>query len=287
MAHRPPGPIEAKPITALTWNLFHGRDFPPDPALRTWRSRLLRLSERNETHAQVNRDLRGSFEQVIASAEWDVALLQECPPHWQDSLERACGAQSHRSLTSRNSLAPVRRILARLNPDLIGSNEGGSNLTLVRGEISERRDVVLAPGPSPERRTMALTRLSSSLVVANLHASAGARLRHIAEDELRTAAREVREFAGASPLIFGGDLNVRPQDTSVYGELAEEHGLCCATASDSLDHLLVCGLRVVDPPSAWPVLRREVARPDGLRIRLSDHSPVSAVFATHRGLAER
>ena len=25
----------------LSWNLFHGRDFPPDRALLTWRSRLL------------------------------------------------------------------------------------------------------------------------------------------------------------------------------------------------------------------------------------------------------
>src|SRR5262249_148966 len=40
-------------LTAITWNLFHGRDFPPDPELFTWRSRLLRLTERNETHVQV------------------------------------------------------------------------------------------------------------------------------------------------------------------------------------------------------------------------------------------
>ena len=30
-------------LTALGWNLFHGRDLPPDPKLRTWRSRLLRF----------------------------------------------------------------------------------------------------------------------------------------------------------------------------------------------------------------------------------------------------
>ncbi len=27
-------------LTVLLLNLFHGRDFPPDPELRTWRSRL-------------------------------------------------------------------------------------------------------------------------------------------------------------------------------------------------------------------------------------------------------
>ena len=35
-------------------------------------------------------------------------------------------------LTSRNSLGALRAFAARLNPDLIASGEGGSNLTLVR-----------------------------------------------------------------------------------------------------------------------------------------------------------
>ena len=72
----------AMELSALTWNLFHGRDHPPDPALFTWRSRLLRTTERDATHAQVNRDLLAEFAAVLAAAEWDVALLQECPPRW-------------------------------------------------------------------------------------------------------------------------------------------------------------------------------------------------------------
>src|SRR5215207_5892431 len=48
-------------LTALAWNLFHGRDFPPDQGLRTWRSRLLRFDESNATHVQVNRDLSAEF----------------------------------------------------------------------------------------------------------------------------------------------------------------------------------------------------------------------------------
>ena len=55
-------------FTALSWNLFHGRDFPPDPALRTWRSRLLRIDERNETHVQVNRDLTAEFATLLAAS---------------------------------------------------------------------------------------------------------------------------------------------------------------------------------------------------------------------------
>ncbi len=69
---------------------------------------------------------------MLAGAEWDVALLQECPPRFAAPLAEACGAEAHRVLTSRNSLGALRTFVARLNPDLIASGEGGSNLTLVR-----------------------------------------------------------------------------------------------------------------------------------------------------------
>ena len=69
-------------MRVLSWNLYHGRDFPPDPALFTWRGRLLRKTERNETHAQVNRPLLDEFGDVLDGLEWDLALLQEAPPRW-------------------------------------------------------------------------------------------------------------------------------------------------------------------------------------------------------------
>ena len=80
-------------FTAISWNLFHGRDYPPDPALRTWRSRLLRFDERNATHVQVNRDLTAEFATLLAGAAWDVALLQECPPRFAEPLAAACGGR--------------------------------------------------------------------------------------------------------------------------------------------------------------------------------------------------
>lgn len=271
-------------IRALTWNLFHGRDFPPDPALRTRRSRTWRLTERNETHAQVNRSLRRAFTDVIAAADWDVALLQEFPPRWARRLAEACNAEYHRELTSRNSLWPLRAIGAFLNPDLIGSNEGGSNTTLVRppvvGPITERKRLVLAPGPLPERRVMAFTRTEAGLCIANLHASTGPPNRARAEAELRMAAERSLDWAGGAPLILGGDLNVRPRDSEIYEELAERFGLTAPAAPGSLDHLLTAGLESVEPPTAWPAERREVKRRDSLRIRLSDHAPVEATFAT-------
>ena len=96
---RPVVDASAVRIRALTWNLFHGRDFPPDPALRTRRSRLLRVTERNETHAQVNRSLRREFTQLLAAADWDVALLQEFPPRW--AADTAEAAQGRRVLAER------------------------------------------------------------------------------------------------------------------------------------------------------------------------------------------
>lgn len=298
-------------VKAISWNLFHGRDFPPDPALRTWRSRLLRVTERNETHIQVNRDLLPEFTRLLAEAEWDVALLQECPPRWWKPLATACGAEAHGVLTSRNSFAPLRVLAARLNPDLIASGEGGSDLTLVRntdrsnpstftsvpyehitrsGRIVERSETAIHEG-KPERRAMALTRLAlddgggTRLCVANLHATAGDV--ELACEGLRRAARAATEWAGDSPLIFGGDFNLRPaHDPAVFDELRERFGLAPPTGPDAIDHLLARGLDVIDAPRLWPPERREVherGRRDsdgGRALRLSDHAPVVGCFAT-------
>jgi endonuclease/exonuclease/phosphatase family metal-dependent hydrolase len=273
-------------LGALTWNLFHGRDYPPDRALFTWRSRLLRRTERDFTHQQVNRDLGDEFAAVIAAANWDVALLQECPPRWSALLADACGASGHAVATSRNSLGWLRGSLARLNPDLIASNEGGSNLTLVRGQILDRRELNLTAGPRPERRVLAFTRAivgepatATEICIANLHASAGPGRRSKAEREVLTAAGHACEWAGEMPLIFGGDLNLRPAETNVFGILEQRHGLTGATGPNVLDHLLTHGLGPVLPPAPWPPERREV-RSGGLAIRLSDHAPVEARFTT-------
>jgi endonuclease/exonuclease/phosphatase family metal-dependent hydrolase len=265
-------------VRALSWNLFHGRDAPPDPALFTWRSRLLRRAERDATRVQVNRDLRDAVAATIAGAEWDVALLQECPPRWARPFAGACKAEAHRVLTSRNWFLPITSALATWNPDLVASWEGGSNLTLVRGtSIAERRSLTVRV--RPERRVMAFTRLASGLCVANLHASGPD---HLAEPEVLRATDTAVEWSGGAPLLFGGDLNLRPRDTVVFAELERRHGLRRPTAPDSIDHLLARGLDVVDAPAAWAVERRELAE-DGLRLRLSDHAPVEARFRRRDG----
>ncbi len=231
---------------------------------------------------QVNRDLMPEFAALLAGAEWDVALLQECPPRFAGPLARACGAEAHRALTSRNSLAPLRALAARLNPDLIASGEGGSNLTLVRTSgslagIAARRDLAIREG-RPERRAMALTRTVSGVCVANLHATNDHP--ELAAEDVLLAAAAATEWARGAPLLFGGDLNLRPAESPrVFDELGERFALAAPTAPGAIDHLLARGLEAVEPAKAWPPQRRELDR-DGLALRLSDHAPVEARFAT-------
>ncbi len=261
-------------IRLLTWNLFHGRDAPPDRRLFTWRSRLWRRTERNATHVQVNRDLYREFSELIAGADWDVALFQELPSRWSDPLARDCGAEVHRVFTSRNWLLPLTSVLARCNPDLIASSEGGSNAILARrnaGEIVERRHYTLCR--IPERRTLAFVRLGSGLCVANIHASQALSK---AEAEILRAAETAVEWAAGAPLVLGGDFNVRPFQSDLFDRLAGQFGLRGITATEGIDHLLVGGAETVDAGHAWPPERREV-RENGLALRLSDHAPVEAL----------
>jgi endonuclease/exonuclease/phosphatase family metal-dependent hydrolase len=268
-------------LRLLTWNLFHGRDFPPNRELLTWRSKWLRRSERNATHVQVNRPLRAEFAARLASWEWDVALLQEAPPHWLADLERATGAAGVRDLTSRNSLGPLRARLAEWNPDLIGSNEGGSNMLLVRpsSRIVATRAETLAT--RPERRRLLMARLElpgdRRLVVTCMHLSVPGTGQGTAE-ALR-AADLATEWAVGDPLVFGGDLNLRSADhRPAFDGLRDRFGLSAPTGPKAIDHLLARSLDVVARPSALSAAEREVPGPDGLAIRLSDHAPVVASF---------
>ncbi|HEU0024714.1 MAG TPA: endonuclease/exonuclease/phosphatase family protein [Thermoleophilaceae bacterium] len=267
-------------MQVLTWNLYHGRDFPPDPALLTLRSRILRGIEPGATHAQVNRSLLPEFALWLDRREWSVALLQEAPPRWFEAFAKRTRSSAALALTSRNLLPALQRRLADLNPDLLASSEGGSNQTLVRhpGRIVEVRRMRLAN--RPERRTMLWTRIElpeGALCTANLHASAG--LPDAAAGEVKRAAEQAVEWARGEPLIFGGDFNLRPRhNPEAFAALRESHGLGEPTAADAIDHLLTRGLDVVDPPRRLDPHERELPDPQGLRIRLSDHAPVVAVF---------
>ena len=269
-------------MPALTWNLFHGRDFPPDPALLTARSRVLGLTERGTGHAQVNRPLLDEYVRVLARHPWDVALLQEAPPYWLEPLGRALGAHGALALTSRNVLPAPRRWLHARRPDLLGAWEGGSNQLLVRPPWRITHTHRLTVARLPERRRMLWARLAreggAELCVAVVHLTT--RLPAAARREAATAAGSAVRWSGNAPLLFGGDLNLSPRSApEAFEELQARHGLGPPTAPGAIDHLLARGLRVVEPPRALPDAGREVPGPDGLSLRLSDHAPVVARFA--------
>jgi endonuclease/exonuclease/phosphatase family metal-dependent hydrolase len=279
-------------VRVLTWNVYHGRDRPPEPVLYTWRSRFLKRRELGATHVQVNRALLSEFAATVAGASWSVCLLQELPPGWAPELAGRSAAEGHLVLTSRNQLSWLRQRLGRWNPDLLGSWEGGSNLVLARPpwRIAERASALLNPLPRRglrERRRMVLVALAANgaeLCVANLHASAGDRLQ--AEADVRRGAQIAVAFAGERPLVLGGDLNLRPRSSPIFGELERRFGLAAPTAPDAIDHILARGLGVLERPDRWPGERRELpageAGAPALRLRLSDHAPVEAAFTINR-----
>jgi endonuclease/exonuclease/phosphatase family metal-dependent hydrolase len=263
----------------MTWNVFHGRDWPPEPELqvRAHKGNLHRGPRLGRDYEQTNWDLFDLFAELIRGIDWDLALFQEFPPAWRRRMAEACGAEAHRAYSGRNWFQPLTSLIGRWRPDLLGAWEGGSNTTLVRpaaGPIAERHRVVLTR--RPETRVMALTRMESGLCTANLHVSTKP---SSAERELLEAAEQAVEFADPAPLIFGGDFNVRPRASAVFSQLDDRFGLAPPTAPDRLSHLLVRGLRVTEHPSALPPEARDVTDPATAKlIRLADHNPVIGKF---------
>ena len=215
-------------MRVITWNLFHGRALP------------------NAGH-----DLQPQFTAALAGWAWDVALLQEVPPWWPAAIGRACGASARSALTSRNTLAPLRRLVAQHAPDLIRSNGGGCNAILVRGAaIIDHRVVVLRR--RPERRVAHVVCLADGVWVANLHGQVHSEAH--AQADLAVAATALDGWAGKqAPVILGGDTNTR----------RPRAGTLAVLGGHDVDFVLARGWRREGPPA---ILERGT---------LSDHAPVS------------
>ena len=113
--------------------------------------------------------------------------------------------------------------------------------------------------------------------MANLHATAGAPA--AAAREVLAAAETALELAAGAPLLFGGDLNLRPDHAgAAFEQLERRFGLRGPLDGSGIDHLLVHGLDVVEPAHALSAAAREVPGPGGRAVRLSDHPVVAASF---------
>lgn len=247
-------------VRALSWNLYHGRDVP--------------------VAVDYRRSLLPQFAELLARLDWDVALLQEAPPRWSRELALASGAQACVLKTSRNQLGRLRGWVADRAPDLIKSNEGGSNQVLYRPpwSLAEERELTLAR--LPERRRMQWLSLTepggAGLCIANLHATANRPPR--AAQEVERAARTAIEWSDGRPLLLGGDMNVRPREEPSLYEMLAALGFSEPTADGAIDHLLCRAAGVVAAARQLPAEQREVAVAGLERVRLSDHAPVVAVF---------
>lgn len=215
-------------VRVLTWNLMHGRSVPG-----------------------AGRDLLDDFGAALAGWDWDVALLQEVPPWWPETLSRRLGAEYRQVPTSRNALLPLRSAIARRYPDLIKSNGGGANAILCRRDrIAAHRTQVLCR--RPERRTAHGVQLGYGLWLVNLHATA-----HDGDAARRDgalAAAVAAGWGGSEPVVLGGDFNLRQPAFDGFRH----------AGGRDVDHLFLRG--PLEPVG-------DVRVPD--RGRLSDHDPVA------------
>jgi endonuclease/exonuclease/phosphatase family metal-dependent hydrolase len=230
-------------MRVVTWNLFHGRSLPP-----------------------AREALLTQFAAKLAEWEWDVALLQEVPPWWPQALADASGAQQRRALTSRNALLPLRRAVAKRRPELIKSNGGGCNAVLSRAPICEHSTLRLRLWP--ERRVAQLVRLCDGTCVMNFHASTR---RARAEQELARLWEHALAWAEESPLILGGDLNLREPRAPGVGV---EH-----VAAHEVDHVFARGF---GRGGGVELLDRGIVQ-SGRRAELSDHAPVWVALRASAG----
>ena len=267
----------AMEIRAITWNLFHGRDFPET---RRFTRGARALGERPSETPPTSRSTGSCFAEfatVLCAAPWDVALLAGMPA----ALVRGAGRRLQGrgpALAHLTQLAWLRARRPRLAGIPICSAPGRVARTSrwsearIEGGLVDHRELVLRR--RPERRTMAFARLGSGLCVANMHASTSPAM---AAADVRRAVEAAVAWAGESPLILGGDFNLRPQpDRGCSRSSGRRFGLSAPTGPDSIDHILGRGLETVEPPA------RLAARGAGAALR----GPPTAPLGPRSGRSE-
>lgn len=171
-------------------------------------------------------------------------------------LGERCGASARWVLTSRNFGLALRRAVSDRNPELLKANGGGCNAILVRGAIADHRVVRLTWWP--ERRWAHAVVLDGGLTVVNLHGST-----HRDAWAARDVARAAAAWDSTSPLLFGGDLNLRRPDVTGMTWLGGHH----------VDHFFARGL--ADSGACEVLDRGELSDHPPIRVSLAARSPAA------------
>ena len=225
-------------MQVITWNLFHGRALPERPEY-----------------------LYDEFLEAISGWDWDVLMLQECPPWWPKKFARALGADYRKVRTSRNLGLPARRAFATWRPDIIKANGGGCNAILVREQtiVAHRTKRIRY---IPERRAMHGVQLDSGLWICNMHlqgARSHLRRPNYIVETVRAGVYGMRWAGDDAPIVLGGDFNVSIPPLVGYEHIPGHRGV---------DQLFVRNLEFSGKAG---VLDRGT---------LSDHRPVCANIVT-------
>lgn len=235
-------------LLVRTWNVYHGRTFPPSRP--THLERMVRL--------------------VTLDAP-DLVALQEVPLWALGRLSLWSGMTTRWAVTVPALLGPLARRVVDLDPVRFRSTiSGQANAILVnpRLEIVGEETLVLNPEVSSwawlfrgrQRRMCQRLEVAGAgrrLVVANLHATNHPRF---AEAEALRAAEFVED---AEACILCGDFNLARFGVPGFSD-----------PIDGIDQVLVRGVTFEREPAAWPRERRRIG--EGV---LSDHAPVEAVIA--------
>ena len=247
-------------IRAITWNLFHGRDFPPDPALHTWRSRL--LGERPSETPPTSRSTGSSCDEFAA-----VLGARAVGRRPAAGVPAALGRGAGRRLRRRGPALAHLPQLAR--PRARRRSRAGTPTCSAPGRVART-------SPWSEARITG----ASSTAESSCCAAAPSDGRWPSPGSARGSAWRTSTPARAPPARRGGraprcrggrrlgrrfaaDLRRRLQPAArarreLFDELAERFGLGAPTGPDAIDHLLARGLEIVERPRAWPPEAREV-----------------------------
>ena len=125
----------------------------PTPTCARWRSRLLRLDERNDTHVQVNRDLTAGVRDAArlgGLGRGDAAGVPAALRRRRSA--RASGAEYHRVFTSRNELGFWRACAGAAEPGPDRERRGRLEHDPGAGAGQARRDRRAARAGDPRGR---------------------------------------------------------------------------------------------------------------------------------------